>query len=108
MVTLGAIIILFIPRAVMANSAAVMNTLRIIGGAIGPGHMLRKWRRLGGKAAIFWGAPDLSPVLRLDAGADVGRSAGRAGTDIKIGAQGPERCSSDNGERHADAYQATA
>ena len=36
MVTLGAIIILFIPRAVMATSAAVMNTLRIIGGAIGP------------------------------------------------------------------------
>ena len=36
MVTLGAIIILFIPRAVMATSSAVMNTLRIIGGAIGP------------------------------------------------------------------------
>ena len=36
MVTLGAIIILFIPRVVMATSAAVMNTLRIIGGAIGP------------------------------------------------------------------------
>jgi len=36
MVTLDAIIILFIPRAVMATSAAVMNTLRIIGGAIGP------------------------------------------------------------------------
>ena len=39
MVTLGAIIILFIPRAVMATSAAVMNTLRIIGGAIGPGEL---------------------------------------------------------------------
>ena len=36
MVTLGAIIILFVPRAVMATSAAVMDTLRIIGGAIGP------------------------------------------------------------------------
>jgi MFS family permease len=35
MVTLDAIIILFIPKAVMATSAAVMNTLRIIGGAIG-------------------------------------------------------------------------
>jgi hypothetical protein len=27
---------LFIPKAVMATSAAVMNTMRIIGGAIGP------------------------------------------------------------------------
>jgi MFS family permease len=35
-VTLDAIVILFIPKAVMGTSAAVMNTLRIIGGAIGP------------------------------------------------------------------------
>jgi MFS family permease len=35
-VTLDAVIILFIPKAVMGTSAAVMNTLRIIGGAIGP------------------------------------------------------------------------
>jgi hypothetical protein len=33
--TLDAIIILFIPKAVLATSAAVMNTLRIIGGPIG-------------------------------------------------------------------------
>jgi hypothetical protein len=33
--TLDAIIILFIPKAVFATSAAVINTLRIIGGAIG-------------------------------------------------------------------------
>jgi MFS family permease len=36
LVALDAIIILFIPKAVMGTSAAVMNTLRIIGGAIGP------------------------------------------------------------------------
>ena len=35
-VTLDAIIILFIPKDIMGTSAAVMNTLRIIGGAIGP------------------------------------------------------------------------
>jgi hypothetical protein len=34
--TLDAIIILFIPKAVLATSAAVMNTLRILGGPIGP------------------------------------------------------------------------
>jgi MFS family permease len=36
LVTLDAIIILFIPKALMATSAALMNTMRIIGGAIGP------------------------------------------------------------------------
>lgn len=36
LVTLDAIIILFIPKAVMGTSSAVMNTMRIIGGSIGP------------------------------------------------------------------------
>jgi MFS family permease len=35
-VTLDAVIVLFIPKAVMGTSAAVMNTMRIIGGSIGP------------------------------------------------------------------------
>jgi hypothetical protein len=35
-VTLDAVIILFIPKSVMGTSAAVMNTMRIIGGSVGP------------------------------------------------------------------------
>lgn len=35
-ITLDAIIILFIPKDIRGTSAAVMNTLRIIGGAIWP------------------------------------------------------------------------
>jgi hypothetical protein len=51
------------------------------------------------------GASGLRPGMGGDTGAEAGRGAGWAGTEIKKDAQGPDRHASEKGERHGETYQ---
>ena len=76
-----------------------------LGGAIRPGDLVWKWCRVGGEATTMRGASDLRPGMGCDAGADAGRGAGWAGTEIKKDAQGPDCRASEKGKRHGETYQ---
>src|SRR5262249_10332623 len=65
----------------------------------------REWRRVGGEATTVRGASDLRPGMGCDTGAEAGRGAGWAGTEIKKDAQGPDRRAPQKGERHGETDQ---
>jgi hypothetical protein len=69
---------------------------------------VREGRRVGGKTATVWGASDLCPGMGDKASANAGRGAGRAETEIKKDAQGPDGRASEQGEYHSKTHQASA